>query len=210
MPNLENLRKLSKQYVRWHREKHYPVAAQIREWLPRFAGLTDAQVLDTDFKLADAQELVARRHGFDSWPALKQSLPPVPASATDAAAKPKLLAAEPQLFVTDIDASVAFFIGKLGFELAFSYGEPPFYAQVFRDGARLNLRHVDRLPFDETFRRREVDALCATIVVDDAKALFLEYRAAGASFHQPLRKEPWGALTFIVADPDGNLICFAG
>ncbi|WP_407045994.1 VOC family protein [Mesorhizobium abyssinicae] len=31
----------------------------------------------------------------------------------------------------------------------------------------------------------------------------------GARFHQTLRTEPWGARTFIVSDPDGNLICFA-
>jgi hypothetical protein len=30
------------------------------------------------------------------------------------------------------------------------------------------------------------------------------------SFHQSLRTEPWGARTFIVQDPDGNLIAFSG
>ncbi|HZU33414.1 MAG TPA: VOC family protein, partial [Candidatus Angelobacter sp.] len=30
MPNLENLRKQAKQYLRWHRERYYPVAARIR------------------------------------------------------------------------------------------------------------------------------------------------------------------------------------
>jgi uncharacterized glyoxalase superfamily protein PhnB len=33
---------------------------------------------------------------------------------------------------------------------------------------------------------------------------------AGVEFHQPLKPEPWGARTFIVRDPDGNLILFAG
>ena len=55
-----------------------------------------------------------------------------------------------------------------------------------------------------------MDALSATLTVDDAKGLFLEFQQAGASIHQPLRTEPWGARTFIVADPDGNLLCFAG
>lgn len=36
MPNLENLRKQAKLYLRGHREGHYPVAAQIRAVLPRF------------------------------------------------------------------------------------------------------------------------------------------------------------------------------
>ena len=50
---------------------------------------------------------------------------------------------------------------------------------------------------------------CRAIAVDNIKALFLEYQAALAPFHQTLRTEPWGARTFIVRDPDGNLICFA-
>jgi hypothetical protein len=29
-------------------------------------------------------------------------------------------------------------------------------------------------------------------------------------FHQTLKSEPWGARTFIVRDPDGNLILFSG
>src|SRR6202142_1588527 len=70
-PNLENLRKQAKQYVRWHRERYYPVAARIRAGLPRFCQLSDAQVLDANFKLADAQELVARERGFEGWQALK-------------------------------------------------------------------------------------------------------------------------------------------
>jgi hypothetical protein len=48
---------------------------------------------------------------------------------------PVLLAAEPQLFVSDIVASCAFYRSKLGFAVAFTYGEPAFYGQVFRDGA---------------------------------------------------------------------------
>ena len=37
MPNLENLRKQAKLYLRWHRDRYYPVAAQIRSGLARFS-----------------------------------------------------------------------------------------------------------------------------------------------------------------------------
>jgi catechol 2,3-dioxygenase-like lactoylglutathione lyase family enzyme len=120
-----------------------------------------------------------------------------------------LVSAEPQLVVSDIAASCEFYTNKLGFAVAFTYGDPPFYAQVFRDGARLNLRHVDTPGFDPALRDRE-QLLSASIVLDDAKPLFLEYQAAGVAFAQPLRSEPWGARTFVVRDPDGNLILFAG
>jgi uncharacterized glyoxalase superfamily protein PhnB len=45
---------------------------------------------------------------------------------------------------------------------------------------------------------------------EEIKQLYLEFQAAGVTFAQPLRREPWGAKTFIVKDPDGNLVLFAG
>jgi catechol 2,3-dioxygenase-like lactoylglutathione lyase family enzyme len=121
-----------------------------------------------------------------------------------------LRAAEPQLFCTNLQATCDFFTRTLGFAVASTYGDPPFWAQVARDGVHLNLRHVDRPVFRPDFRSQEPDALSATITVDDAAALFTAFQHAGAPFHQAIRTEPWGAQTFIVRDPDGNLIQFAG
>jgi len=193
MPNIENLRKQAKTYLRWHRERYYPVAAQIRWILPRYRDQSDREILDADFRLSDAQELVARKHGFANRPALVEGIETMTKSTVLDSRRPLILSAEPQLFVSDINASCQFYVRKLGFEIAFLYGEPPFYAQVFRGSARLNLRKVGVPVFDAGFRAREVDALSATLTVDDPKQLFLEYQAADASFHQPLRTEPWGA-----------------
>lgn len=126
--------------------------------------------------------------------------------------RPLLTGAEPQLFVGDIQASRDFYTRQLGFDVAFVYGDPPFYGQVVRDGARLNLRHVDAPLFDNTLRERE-DLLSAIVTldsVDGITALFREFQDASVPFHQTLRLEPWGARTFIVKDPDGNLLLFAG
>jgi catechol 2,3-dioxygenase-like lactoylglutathione lyase family enzyme len=211
MPNLANLRKQAKLVLRWHHDRYYPVAAQIRAMLPRFRAISDAEILARDFKLADAQELVARQHGFASWQALKQGLSDMPNASDQVAGKAVLTGAEPQLFVTDMKASCGFF-EKLGFAVAFVYGEPPFYGQVTRDGARLNLRCVDR-PVIDPKRRDQEEFLSAAMTVagaDEIKSLFLEFQAAGIAFHQTLKKQPWGARNFIVKDPDGNLILFAG
>jgi catechol 2,3-dioxygenase-like lactoylglutathione lyase family enzyme len=123
-----------------------------------------------------------------------------------------LIAAVPQLFVSDIAASCAFFTGKLGFTVEFVYGEPPFYAQVKRGRAQIALRHVDRDVMEKlaAAMTADVDMLAASISVDDAAALHAEFHAATVAFHQDLRTEPWGARTFIVRDPDGNLLLFAG
>ena len=100
MPNLENLKKQAKLYLRWHRDRHYPVAARIRAVLPRFRHLNDREVLAHSFKLADAQELIARKAGFESWAALRNGVRTM--TDTEALANTSLLAAEPQLFVADI------------------------------------------------------------------------------------------------------------
>ena len=216
MPNLENLRKQAKQFLRWHRERYYPVAAQIRAAVPRFRHLSDEQILDANFKLADAQELVARQMGFEGWQALKSGAKAMTDETTDeprqTTPRPILNSIEAQLFVANIETSCDFYTSQLGFAVSFAYGDPPFYGQVMRDKARFNLKLVSEPVFAGDIRERE-HLLSATITVataDEIKQLFLSYQATGVRFHQTLKKEPWGARTFVVVDPDGNLILFAG
>src|SRR3954447_18575561 len=192
MPHLENLRKQAKLILRWHRDRYYPVAAQIRSGLPRFSRMTDPEILAQSFRLGDAQELVARQHGFESWQALKTGLPTMSGHAQTISAKAWITAAEPQLFVADIGAAIDFFVAKLGFVIAFASGEPPFYAQVRRDGAAINLRCVDRPVIDAGLRDRE-ELLAASLTVATAreiKTLFLEFQAAGVPFVQTLKRQP--------------------
>jgi len=212
MPNLENLRKQAKLVLRWHRDRYYPVAAQIRATLPRYRHMTDPEVLAHSFKLSDAQELVARQHGFESWEALKTGLSAMTNQGSPAVSRPIISATAAELFVSDIKTSCDFFTQKLGFSIVFVYGEPPFYAQVKRDRGILNLKHMDAPVIDTELRDRE-SLLSADLGLDTAeeiKQLYLEFQAAGVTFAQTLKREPWGAKTFIVKDPDGNLLLFAG
>ncbi len=125
----------------------------------------------------------------------------------DPASGAVLLSAEPQLFVTDMARALAFW-GGLGFHTVFAAGDPPYYAQVARDAARLNLRHVDALPMSPSLAARE-SLLAACVTLRGAAALEAEFRAAGAPLHQALRREAWGADTLILLDPDGNLVLFS-
>ena len=211
MPNLEYLKKQAKQYLRWHRDRYYPVAAIVREYLPRFRLMSDLEILTSDFRLADAQELVARKEGFDGWTALRKGVSAA-MSHTPSHSQPMLTSVAAHLYVRDIPLSTEFFTKKLGFAIDFVYGDPPFYGQVSRDNARLALRHMDEPFFAGDIRERE-DLLSASITVASAekiKQLFLDFQTAEVTFHQALRNEPWQAKTFIVKDPDGNLILFAG
>ena len=87
-------------------------------------------------------------------------------------------------------------------------GEPPFYGQVRRGQALLNLRLICEPVFVGDIRERE-ELLLAAITVNSAaelRVLFAEFQAAGVDFFRTLKQETWGARTFIVRDPDGNLL----
>jgi len=132
-------------------------------------------------------------------------------SRTQPGPHPTLTSVAAHLYVRDLEVSTEFFAGKLGFTIDFVYGDPPFYAQVSRDNARLALRSIEESVFAGDIRERE-DLLSASITLgsaDEIKQLFEAFRATGASFHHCLRTEPWQAETFILKDPDGNLVLFA-
>ena len=142
MLSIEHLKRRAEQYLRLHRDQYYPVAARIRSVLPRYCEMSVREVLNVEFRLSDAQELIARSMGFESWDALRRGSRYVthqpralPMTALDHA--------QPRLFVRDVPESCEFYSKMLGFGVPFMYGEPPFYAQAFRDSARLNRRHVD-------------------------------------------------------------------
>ena len=95
--------------------------------------------------------------------------------------RPILNSIEPQLFVANVKNSCDFYTKKLGFAVAFIYGDPPHYGQVVRDSARLNLRLVSEPVFAGDVRKRE-HLLSASITVATAKEikqLFLGYQPAG-------------------------------
>ncbi len=131
--------------------------------------------------------------------------------ATDTTPRPILTSVAPQLFVADIKASCEFFTAKLGFVVDFIYGDPPFYGQVTRDNARFVLRQIDEPVFRDIREREHLLSAAITVAkVDEIQQLFLSYQSQGVRLHQTLKKEPWGARTFVVLDPDGNHILFAG
>jgi len=209
MPNFDNLRKQAKLLVRWHRAGNYSVGGRIRS-LPRYRNLTDVEALALKFPLSEAQEIIALESGYESWAALKSGFSTMAEQAQAVPAGPVLKGALPVVFVSNVQTSAAFFRDKLGFAIDFLHGNPPFYGSVSRGAARLHVRFVHEPVFATGVREREDGLLSAFVDVANVKDLFAEYKAAGVDFAQRLRKEPWGASTFIVLDPDGNWICFAG
>lgn len=203
MNDVENLRKRAKQVVRDHRAGLVTVAERLRRGLPQFAGMSDVEVLAAPFALHDAQQLLASERGFDHWnelvaaPIVLPRRSPVPEVGWRSYA---------QVFVRDIARSTAWYCNVLGFEIDYSYGDPPFYAQISRDAVAFNLRRTNSSPW--VTDPVEDELLAARVEVDDVKSLFLEFRDNGATLHRGLRTEPWGQVTFVISDLDGNLVSF--
>lgn len=116
----------------------------------------------------------------------------------------------PILGVADVAAAVRYYTDTLGFELRGPvFGgvgdEGPVYAIVWRGDASLHLqiRRGER-PEDA----RESIESDAYVYVDDADALFEEYRARGVEFLRPLQTEPYGLRDFTIVDPFGHRVVF--
>ena len=113
----------------------------------------------------------------------------------------------PIFFVSDVPRSAAWYCDKLGFQIDFLHGQPPFYGSVSRSGICIHLRLVRQTWF--AVRAVEEESLIlATIEAADVKALYEEFRARGVDFAQPLTHQYWGGTDFQVRDPDGNAFSF--
>lgn len=206
MPILETYRKQAKLLLRWHREGDYSIAGRVRQ-LTRFQSLTDPEVLALKWTLTLAQEIVAVEAGYRSWTELKAAVAEAPKTPRPTARTPLLKTVIPILFVRDVKMSATFFQEKLGFEINFLHGLPPFYGAVSRDGVCLHLRLVRRSFFVQA-AAQEKSLILASIETANVQGLFEEFKARDVEFPQKLKKQAWGGTDFQVRDPDGNVISF--
>ena len=123
----------------------------------------------------------------------------------------------PELDVSDLDASLAFYVGVLGFSVRYERPEERF-AYLKRDGAELMLEEADgpgrrfhTAPLEAPFGR----GMNLQIQVTEVAELLAAVREAGAEVVVDL-EERWyrrkdlevGNRQFVVADPDGYLLRF--
>jgi uncharacterized glyoxalase superfamily protein PhnB len=120
---------------------------------------------------------------------------------------PTLLSAVPILFVRDVSKAAAYYEERLGFQIDFLHGNPPFYGAVSRDHTCLHLRFVHEPNF-AALAAREESLILATIEVQNVTALFEEYERRGVELVQRLVRQAWGGINFLVRDVDGNVISF--
>lgn len=122
----------------------------------------------------------------------------------------------PELYVTDLETSLAFYCGLLGFEVEYARPEDRF-AYLKRGAVSLMLEEpIGRTwlagPLERPFGR----GMNLQIMVDDVRALYAACENADASLFLPLetktyqrRDDTVSQTQFVVQDPDGYLIRLA-
>lgn len=116
----------------------------------------------------------------------------------------------PCFIVENVEASVAFYVDKLGFKIRFiAPDDGPFFAIVGRDNISIFLKAIapDIKPIPN-HTRHEWARLDAYISTADPDALFEEYQSKAVTFHQPLKDDDDGLRGFEVADADGYILFF--
>ena len=118
----------------------------------------------------------------------------------------RLSAIAPQFLVDDLDAAIAYYRDKLGFEVDFTYES--FYASVSRSGCAIHLKRAPKTIADRAHRKQH-EHLDVYIGVVGLASLHDELRSRGALITKPLGERPWSCRDFYVEDPDGYILCFS-
>jgi uncharacterized glyoxalase superfamily protein PhnB len=116
----------------------------------------------------------------------------------------------PYFIVDDVVATANFYRDKLGFHYDRFWGEPPAFCMVKRAGIIIMLSQLEttgvmrpnRLAIDNG------DAWDAYVWVDDADALYEEFKAKGVTIARDLCDQPYGNRDFDVEDCNGYRLCF--
>ena len=108
---------------------------------------------------------------------------------------------QPILGTRDLAKAVRFYVDRLGFTLAF--GDPSIPVNY------VGLRR-DTVEFHMQFQyEHEMGTIRLRFLVEDADALFSEYRQRGVECSASgIRDTPWGTREFHVRDPDRNGLQF--
>ena len=73
-PNLQHLKYQAKDLLKGQAAHDPAVAQRIREFHPRWAKASDAEIFAAHLTLSDAQLAIAREYGFSSWTKLKRRI----------------------------------------------------------------------------------------------------------------------------------------
>ena len=103
--------------------------------------------------------------------------------------------------VKNVMESLAYYRDKIGFDVAFEYGEPTFYVGLCSGEVTLHLISAGQTP-------RQPGHGAVSIFVDDVDAVHADLVKRGARVLKEPKDYDYGLRDFDVADLDGNMIFF--
>lgn len=101
----------------------------------------------------------------------------------------------------DVERSLAFFEERLGFEVAFRWGDPLYYAGVCRGALTIHLN-------GNSPAARPPGSAAVSVFVEDADEIHREFVARAVMISVAIDDRPYGMRDFAVEDPDGNTLNF--
>jgi catechol 2,3-dioxygenase-like lactoylglutathione lyase family enzyme len=123
--------------------------------------------------------------------------------------RPTTLAISPFFVVSDVERSLAFYCGALGFQETFrDPAQAPFFAVLARDGAQLFVKSETGIVPVPNCQRHPQLRWDAYVHAPDPDELAAEFTGRGVHFAQPLQDTSDGLRGFELRDPDGYVLFF--
>ncbi|MBX3357841.1 MAG: VOC family protein [Phycisphaeraceae bacterium] len=113
----------------------------------------------------------------------------------------------PMLAVSDLPRTMAFYCDRLGFRCVCTFGEPPVWCDLVRDGQSMMFNAPGKEAVERDVPRRSKDYQIYYFNCDDAAGLHAELSGRGVAV-SAMRVTAYGMKEFEVRDPDDYWLWF--
>ena len=116
----------------------------------------------------------------------------------------------PFFIVDDVVTTADFYRDKLGFAYERFWGDPPCFCMVMRRGIVIMLSQFEQPGAMRPNAQVDPESAAwdAYVWVDDADALYAEFKAKGVTIAREICDQPYGNRDFDITDCNGYRLCF--
>ena len=129
----------------------------------------------------------------------------------DPVSRPRLVRATPVFLVNDVARSMRWYTATLSFQAdPFPETPPHQFCILRRDGVEIFLQLLEGYEKPDRYQDREGGAWSVYLSMQGVRELYSALsRMPDVPILEPLRRQPYGQLEFVIRDPDGYAIVFA-
>jgi ribosomal protein S18 acetylase RimI-like enzyme len=109
----------------------------------------------------------------------------------------------PIFATSDIVATIAFYVDVLGFQSSWTWGDPPTFGSASWGSVSIMFNLQPELS-------KRIEGHQHWISVDYVDDLYAQHLERGALIVSPIEDKPWGRREYVVQDPNGYHLRFAG